>query len=103
MDMATMCIYPPYQHALPHWKCVLRYCANYLHIDNTGQESDRHHYSTSPSINLNIYNLIARCTVYGRLPIDEHIFLFLFLQDPAIVSHAKYTPERARYDGGIYC
>ena len=27
MKNATMCAYPQSDHALPHWKCVLRYCA----------------------------------------------------------------------------
>ena len=32
MAMAKMCAYPPSQHALPHWKCVLRFCENCPHI-----------------------------------------------------------------------
>ena len=31
--MATMCAYPPSQHALSHWKCVLRCCYNCPGID----------------------------------------------------------------------
>ena len=29
MDMDTMFTYPLYQHALPHWKCVLSCCENF--------------------------------------------------------------------------
>ena len=45
---ATMCAYPPHQHALPHWKCVLRCCSNLTNIDLPDQESDRHHSNASP-------------------------------------------------------
>ena len=27
-DMAIMSEYPTYQHALPHWKCMLRFYVN---------------------------------------------------------------------------
>ena len=33
MAMATMCAYPPPQHALTHWKCVLHCCCNFPCID----------------------------------------------------------------------
>ena len=29
MEQATMCAYPKSDHALPHWKCVFQYCADY--------------------------------------------------------------------------
>ena len=29
MENATMCTYPQSDHALPHWKCVLRCCSDY--------------------------------------------------------------------------
>ena len=32
MPITTICEYPPYQHVLPHWKCVLRYCYNLQRI-----------------------------------------------------------------------
>ena len=28
METATMCTYPHSDHTLPHWKCVLRFCAD---------------------------------------------------------------------------
>ena len=28
MENTTMCAYPHSDHALPHWKCVLRCCAD---------------------------------------------------------------------------
>ena len=33
MEMATMCVYPSYKYALPHWKCVFRCCAKCTRID----------------------------------------------------------------------
>ena len=38
MDMDTMCAYPPSQHTLPHWKCVLSYSYNGRSVDLPGQK-----------------------------------------------------------------
>ena len=37
---ATMCTYPQYDHALPHWKCVFPCCASCPCINITDQETD---------------------------------------------------------------
>ena len=37
MVTTKICTYPPYQHALPHWKYVLRYCEKFPHIDIPSQ------------------------------------------------------------------
>ena len=38
MVQATMCTYTQSDHALPHWKCVLRCCADYPCINIPDQE-----------------------------------------------------------------
>ena len=38
MAQATMCTYPQSDHALPHWKCVLRCCDGCPCINLTEQE-----------------------------------------------------------------
>ena len=38
MAKTTMCAYPQSDHALPHWKCVMRCCAKYPRINITDQE-----------------------------------------------------------------
>ena len=42
-DMAndTMCTYPQYEHSLPHWKCVLRCCADFPCINIPDQETTK--------------------------------------------------------------
>ena len=40
MSKATMCAYPQSDHALPHWKCLLRCFAEYPCINITDQETD---------------------------------------------------------------
>ena len=70
MAMATLCSYPPYQHALPQWKCVLLCCYNCPRIHLPEQESDRHHSKAAPSIRFHVYHLIALCKVHGRPPLD---------------------------------
>ena len=87
-----MCAYPTSQHALPRWKCVLCCCSNCPCIDIPGQESYRNHFNTSPSISFHIYNLIERCTIHGRRPLDEKKFCRLCLQILDSVPPAKlYT------------
>ena len=39
MANATICTYPQSEHALPHWKCVLRCCADFHCINITDQET----------------------------------------------------------------
>ena len=58
----TMCVYPWYDHAIPHWKCVLCCCADCLRINLPDQETDKQYSETSPSIRFHIYHIIARCT-----------------------------------------
>ena len=40
MKKATMCTYPQSDHALPHWICVLRCCADCPRINLPDQETD---------------------------------------------------------------
>ena len=35
--MSKICAYTQSHHALPHWKCVLRCCDNFPHIDIPSQ------------------------------------------------------------------
>ena len=71
MDMAKMCEYPPSQHALPHCKYVLHCCDSFPWNYLPYQEWDRHHSIISTSIRVHIYNLIAHCTVHGRINIEQ--------------------------------
>ena len=41
LENATMCVYPQYDNALPHWKCVLRYCADFPCINLPDQETNK--------------------------------------------------------------
>ena len=38
---ATICTYPQSEHALPHWKCVLRCCAEFPCINIPDQETTK--------------------------------------------------------------
>ena len=86
-----MCVYPQSDHALPHWKCVLRCCAKCPIINLTDQEIDAHYPNTSPSISFHFYHLIARCTTYGRLPLTDNCF-YKYQHDTATEQPTKiYT------------
>ena len=67
MANATMCLYPRSDHALPHWKCVLRRCAKCPSTNISDQETNYQYSNTSPSISFHIYHLIARCKTNGRI------------------------------------
>ena len=62
-DMAkeTMWANSQSDHALSHWKCVLRCCAQCPSINIPDQETYDNHPNPSPSIRFHIYHLIARC------------------------------------------
>ena len=70
MAKATMCAYSQSDHALPHWKFVLRCCAQFPSINIPDQETDDKHPNPSPSIIFQIYHMIAHCTTHGRLPLN---------------------------------
>ena len=75
MSKATMCLYSQLDHALPHWKCVLRCCAKFPSINLPGQETYDQYPDTSLSIRFHIYRIIERCTKHGRLTLtDRGIF-----------------------------
>ena len=71
MPKTKMCAYPQSYHALPHWKCVLKYCSKCTCINLPDQETDYPYFDTAPSIIFHIYHLIARCTSHGRLPLNK--------------------------------
>ena len=45
---ATMCTYTQSDHALQHWKCVLRFCADCPYINLTEKETDNENSDTTP-------------------------------------------------------
>ena len=67
MAKAKMCAYPQSDHALPHWKCVMRCCVKFPSINITDQETDDNYSNTINYICFHIYHLIAHCKTYGRL------------------------------------
>ena len=50
MVKATMYTYTQYDHALTHWKCVLRCCANCPYINITDQETDKNMKKQHPKL-----------------------------------------------------
>ena len=60
MEKSTMCAYPQSDHALPHWKCILRCCAQCPSINLSDQETDDQYYDTSSLICFHIYHLIVQ-------------------------------------------
>ena len=89
MVMDTMCAYPPSQHTLPQWKCVLHYCSTFPRIDLPDQWSGKYYSNAYPSVGFNIYHLISRFTLHGRRPLNEIKCFRLCFQDPATVTPAK--------------
>ena len=69
MSKAKMYTYPNSDHALPHWKCVLRCCTDYPCINIPDQEIYIRYSETTPSIRFQIYHIIGRCNAYGIIPL----------------------------------
>ena len=75
MANATICTYSQSYHVLPHYKCVLRCCAQCPSINITDQETYDKHKNPSRPIRFHSYNMIARCTKKCRLPLtDKNVF-----------------------------
>ena len=70
MDKEKMCVYTHSDHALTHWKCVMRCCTNCPSVNIPDQETDDKYSNTNPSIRFHIYHLIACCSTHGRIPIN---------------------------------
>ena len=72
-DMAndTMCTYPQSDHALPHWKCVLRCCSKCPCINIPDQETDNQYSETTPSMRFHSYHIIGSCNSHGIIPLKD--------------------------------
>ena len=77
MEKATIFTYPHSDHALPHWKCVLRCCADCPYINLTDQETNKKHEETTHSIRFHIYHIIGHCTSHGRIPLKDKKMLHM--------------------------
>ena len=71
----NMYAYPQSDHALPHWKRVLWWCANCLCINLNDQEKDNKYSDTTPLIRLQIYHIIARCTANVSIPLKYNKYV----------------------------
>ena len=71
MAMEKMWAYPPSQHALPHWSCMLRCCVNFPPINIPRKKLYKHHSNTCPKTSFHVYHLISCCTAHGRCIYDE--------------------------------
>ena len=92
---ATMCTNSHSDHALPHWKCVLKYCAQCPSINIPDQETDDKHPNPIPSIRFHIYRLTARCTKHGMLPLSDRKIYRECQQDTVSVKSTKtYTRKK---------
>ena len=80
MENDTMCTYPQYDHALPHWKFLLRYCSECPHINITDQKTNKKHDKTTPSIRFHIYHIIGSCTAHGRIPLKDKNICYMCKQ-----------------------
>ena len=72
MANATMCTHTQSQHALTHWKCVFRCCADCPCINIPDQETTKKHEETTLSIRFHIYHIIGSCAIHGRLSLKDN-------------------------------
>ena len=92
MENATMCTYPQSDHALPHWKCVMRWCSEFPYINIPYQETNKKHEETTPSIRFHIYHSIGRCSAHGRIPLTDKKICYICKQESSPDKSTKiYT------------
>ena len=68
MDIDTMCDFPPYKHALPHWKCVICCCSNFPNIFTPVQEWHNTTHTMCPTIHFHVYIVVPHFIVHVRHP-----------------------------------
>ena len=103
-ENATMCTYPHSEHALPHWKFVLRCCADFPCINIPYQETTKKHEETTPSIRFHIYHIIGRCTAHGRIQLKDKKICYMYKQESSTDKSTKiYTrKELVMMETAIY-
>ena len=69
ISQATMLAYNQSDHALPHWKFVLWYCAECPCINIPDQETNNHNSYTTFPIRFHIYHIIGCCNAHDRNPL----------------------------------
>ena len=95
MINATMFTYSQYDHALTHWKYVLRCCAECPCINIPNQETDNQNSDTTPSIRFHIYHIIGRCTSHGRMPLKDKKHVTCVNKNLHQKNQQRYTPEKS--------
>ena len=94
--MTTMCEYTPSHYALPHWKCVLYFCANFQHNYPPSQEIGNHHSNIYLMMHFHIYHLTVWCLVHERRPLDENKNKIAYVSVILILYHPqKYIKEKS--------
>ena len=96
--VATMCAYPQSQHILPHWKCVLSFCAKFPHIDIIIQESDKNTSNTCPTIHFNVLKLYLSI----RFMVDVHLTkqMYVVFCYATNCTNLKYIHKKISYNDG---
>ena len=87
-----MCAYIQSDHAMPHWKCVLRCCADRPCINIPDQETYNQNSDTTPSIRFQIYHIIERCTAHGIITLKDKKICYIREQESSSYESTKiYT------------
>ena len=95
MEKATMFTYPHSDHALPHWKCVLRCCSKCPCINLPERETENQYSETTPSIRFHIYHIITRCTGHGRIQFTDKKYVTCVNKNLRQMNIQKYIPEKS--------
>ena len=94
MAIATMCVYPPSRHALPHWKFVLHCCYNCPCIAIQIQKYSKNHSHACPRIRVYAYKMASRCKVHGQRSTYGKVPFMLSYPAPQPAPTAKiYTSK----------
>ena len=84
-----MCAYTQYDHVMPHWKCVLRCCADCPCINLPDQETKNQNSDTTPSIRFQIYHNIGHCTAHSRTTLKDKKIYYMCKQESSSDESTK--------------
>ena len=81
LDVAveTLSPFPSAKHALPRWKCVLRYCEKFKNCHIHSRISQVWHKHVSKNI-FHVYRLLSQFSVHGICPYKEEKYVYCVTQ-----------------------
>ena len=88
-----MCAYPQYDHAFPHWKCVLRCCADCSCINLPDQETNKNMKKQNPQLGFTFITSLYAVLIIVEFHLKTRKYVAGVNNNLHQINRQKYTPE----------